>query len=297
MPPNEEIVFSTVINIAIAISKTVGRSVTTYKCWSLSPLLITPLGFAYYGRPYKNGIYGDALPTYNSLLNILSVTKDGFMVRHIDPIARWPYPYRFTVPQDPNESKAKYKERVNSFKLILLKNIKNAAEHMLKYINVNQNKDEKDYSPIWKVDKSILMDSRDQHIQDFLNYSESIKEAKKSWEQAVLNKIRRSIKNELRNNYLSLMNEALKKFAYKEGNVGYLRQWFDYDLNFETHLHLEELHSKMTKFNEHPIASGVTPTTNTDYRSLFHPKASKRLLKITSLADKKILKVQSKIND
>ncbi|MFX0033969.1 MAG: hypothetical protein ACFE8E_12315 [Candidatus Hodarchaeota archaeon] len=295
MPSNEEIVYSTICNADIAISHTVGRSVTTYKCWSLTPFILTPLGFLYYGRPYKYGTYGDALPTYNSLLNILSITKNGFMVIHVDPIAQWAYPYKFTLVQDSMETKEQFKHRLNEFKLILLKNIKNAAEHMLTYINQNLNKEDKDYSPLWKVNKSILMDSRDLYLNDFINNDTTIQDTKKNWEQALLEKAKSRIKYTLRNNYISLLDELLKAFTYKEGNVGYIRYYINSDIELEAHLHLEELHSRMTKFSDHISSSGVTPTSNTTYRSIFHNKASKKLLKIITLADKKILKVQGKM--
>jgi hypothetical protein len=218
------------------------------------------------------------------------------MLGHVDPIARMGYPYHFELVQSSNETREQYKARLLEFKLILLDNIKNAAEHMLNYIKDNREKEEKNYSPLWKTNKSLLMDNHDQHLHDFIRNSDSIQEAKNLWEQAEIDKKSRSTRNSLRSNYISLLEETLRTFAYKEGNIGYLRPYIHYDVELKTYLHLHELRPKMENLSDYNYlkATGVTPKTEIHYRSIFHNKATKKLLKIVALAEKKIIKLQNR---
>lgn len=298
-PPDEKILYSTLLSAGTAISQG-ERVVRTWTLSFLTHVLITPLGISYFCKPYNGNTfsdpYEDPLPTYNSLLNILSITKRGFMLCHIDPIARAGYPYQFEMVQGSDETKEQYKARLDEFKLILLENIKNAADHMLNYIEENKDKEEKNYSPLWKLNKSLLVDNLDQHLHEFINYSDSIQEVKNYWEQAKIDKKSRSTRDSLRTKYVSLLKETLRAFAYKEGNIGYLRPIINYDAELNTYFHLHELQNRMKKYSDYNYirGTGVTPTTNSSYRSIFHNKATKKLLKIKALAEKKILKLQNR---
>lgn len=292
LPPNEEVLYSTESLISINIH-TVSSGVTykdyTHRMMNYpSHLLITPLGFLYYAKPYDHKPFGehkyaDQLPTYNSLLNIISVSKRGFEAQHIDLVACYAYHYQFELMQNPSyESEAEFNNRLNKFRMVLYQYIKNATQNILDYLVENRDKDEKNYSPLWKVTRSILLDNFDPKLNEYLNSIENLQNIKREWRMK-----KRDF--DLRKNYLIALYKARKKNAYKDINVAYLRPLIRFsDAEVETHFHLAGLSPSST-------GSGITtsflsPSSDDKYRSLFHTKTEKRLLKQINFLNKKIEK-------
>ena len=289
IPPNEEIEYDTHCQTFLSkshiTSGIIKDTFTGHKISYLTPFIITPLGFAYYCKPsvdlyHPKSPWGDPLPTYNSLLNIIKFRKNGFIARHIDPIQRYPYEYDFAIVQD----------NVKEFKLILVKYMKNAAEYLLNYLKDNKNREEKDFSPLWKVNKSIVMENYDPDLHEYLNSDEDLKDAKKRWDFLNRSKVSARTRFESREEYLNMLKKTMESYAYKNGNVAYIRPLINSELEVKAHLHLEEFHTK-TSHNMWP--TGVTPTSDNFYRSLFHKKAEKKLLGTIASLDKFIQKAES----
>ncbi len=219
IPPNEEILYSTLCNITY--KKSPGDK---YPVTYISHLLLTENGLAYFCRPYGNLLDKEEpteqLPTYNTPLNIKSISTASFDILHIDIWTQSPVIYRIKIISDPKiEIENEFNKRQKEFYKIIYPLIINNLEVMITFIQENKNKQLKENSPLWRVNKSILKSSYDQPMSKLTHSAQDIQEV----ELDMNNEQTKRVKNIYKKEYLKLLNEVLELHIFKLGNIGYLK--------------------------------------------------------------------------
>lgn len=179
LPPNEKIIYSSLCTIKYRYAYDVGfnplallsmfqptRNIKQEKIAFNSHLLITTRGFAYFCQPLtvieKKPVRLPQIPTYNTLLNIDSVSNTRIKALHSDIFNPINNDYRFELQRHPNfESETTFKQRIKNFKLSIYPYILETLESMLNYVQENRDKEEKDDTPLWQLDKNLISSYKD----------------------------------------------------------------------------------------------------------------------------------------
>ncbi|MBA7553308.1 hypothetical protein ES705_45898 [subsurface metagenome] len=254
LPPNEEVVYSTLCTIRFSYMgiSAFNRRVKKRVKYN-SHVLITPRGLAYFCRPIdisvKSSELTDLEPRYNTLLNVSDVEGKKFKVFHTD-YSLEETTYDFELIQHPNfESNAKFDDRIKKFKMILHSYMTNTAKTFLTYIIENKDQDGKDNFPLWKISKDFFASNRFTLDYDQTTIGEEI--------ELVISKIqsKRIKKREALQVIKELLDKVQKvayvKYRIKRGELQSficLKRLYNYSIFDELYLkYLRKLISKLAK--------------------------------------------------
>jgi len=164
LPPNEEIIYSTLCTIRFSYWIYKGRAFKRRAKYN-SHVLITEKGIAYYCRIVKsNKLSRDRLPRYNTLLNMFKVKGENFKVFQATTCD-------FRLIQHPTyESEATFNERIKEFRMKLTPYLIDTAKTLISYILENRYEEIKKDSPLWRIDNDFFafQSSKDLYIPPYI---------------------------------------------------------------------------------------------------------------------------------
>jgi len=160
LPPGERVIYSTICSISYSVENTTKEVYGTVKRSFVpefkSHVLITTKGLAYHFRPSvilgKEIMLLEREPRYNTLLNVYYIKGKRFRVSDIGQ----KYLTFDLITQANIESIKTYNERIKKFKMTLIPHILNTTQLFLTYVLDNKDKQEKDDSPLWKINKNFF---------------------------------------------------------------------------------------------------------------------------------------------